>query len=101
MNPEELKKILENAEMTPEQKSQAILDLHEADKKGIALKNAELIASEKKFKEAKEAVEAKLAEAGVKVTELEAEMKKNSPEERLFFSIWFSYLSHKATLKTE
>lgn len=82
MNPEDLKKILDDAELTAEQKQQAILDLHEADKKGIALKNAELIASEKKLKEAKEAVEAKLTENNAKIIELEKEMKKNNPEDR-------------------
>ena len=63
MNPEELKKILENAEMSVEDKLKAISDLHEADKKGIALKNQELIGAEKKLKDTIAATEKKLNES--------------------------------------
>ena len=82
MNPEELKKILENVEMSVEDKLKAISDLHEADKKGIALKNQELIGAEKKLKDTITATEKKLNESNAKVVELEAEMKKNNPEDR-------------------
>jgi len=82
MNQEELNAILENADLTPEQRTQAILDLHEADKKGVALKNAELIAAEKKIKEAREKAEKELAEALKRATEIETELKKNNPEDR-------------------
>jgi chromosome segregation ATPase len=80
MNLEELKKILENADMSAEDKQKAIIDLHEAETKGLLQKRDELLASEKKLKDEKTALEAKVTTSTSKMSELEAELKKNNPE---------------------
>jgi len=82
MTPEELKALLENAETSLDDKVKAIMDLNEADKKGLTLKNQELIAAEKKIKDAQKAAEDKLAGTNAEVVRLTEEIKKNSPEDR-------------------
>jgi len=82
MNPEELKAILENAETSLEDKQKAIMDLHEAAEKSLKLKNNELIAAEKKLKDAQKAAEEKATALAGKNTELEETLKKNNPEDR-------------------
>ena len=82
MNPDELKVILENAETSLDDKLKAIQDLHEAAAKGLILKRDELIAAEKKLKDNLKSLEEKATASTAKITELEAEMKKNNPEDR-------------------
>jgi polyribonucleotide nucleotidyltransferase len=82
MNPEELKKVLENAESSVDQKVQGIIDLADAATKGLKEKNQELIGAEKKAKDALDEFKSKAQTAEAKITELTEELKKNSGEER-------------------
>jgi hypothetical protein len=81
MDPEELKKILENAETSLEDKVKLIAGLHEAAARGLAQKNEELLRKEKKLNEKVAELEGKAAEAESKQKELSEELAKNSPEE--------------------
>ena len=81
MNPEELKKILENAETSVEDKIKLVEGLHDAAARGLKQNNGELIAENKKHKEKIAELDAKLSQADAKSKQLSDELAKASPEE--------------------
>jgi hypothetical protein len=81
MDPDELKKILENAETSLEDKVKLIAALHEAAARGLSQKNEELLKKETKQKEKVAELEGKVTQAESKQKELSDELAKNSPEE--------------------
>lgn len=80
-NADYLNEVLSKEDTTTEEKIQLILSEHEADKRGVADKNYELIGNEKKLKEKIASFEENEKSYADKISNLEAELKKNSAEE--------------------
>jgi beta-galactosidase beta subunit len=81
MDPDEVKKILENAETSVEDKVKLLTGLSEAAARGVSQKNAELLKQEAKLKEQITELEGKVTEAESKGKQLSEELAKASPEE--------------------
>jgi hypothetical protein len=81
MEPDEVKKILENAETSVEDKVKLLTGLHDTASRGIVQKRDELLGQEKKLKEKIADLEGKASAAETKNKELADELAKNSPEE--------------------
>jgi hypothetical protein len=81
MDPEELKKILDNAETSVEDKAKLIAGLHEAAARGVAQKNADLLKQEVKLKEKITELEGNATEEESNSKELGEQLAKNTPEQ--------------------
>lgn len=70
-----------NEEMTTEQRVKAIMTEHKADERGLVNKRDELFVANKEFKGKVQSYKTSKAEYETKISKLEDELKKNSPEE--------------------
>lgn len=81
MDAEFLSDVLSKEDVSAEGKIQLILSEHEADKRGLIQKNSELIGAEKKLKEQIAGFVENEKSYTDKISTLEGQLAKNSPEE--------------------
>lgn len=85
LNEEFLNNILNNEEIELADKVKSILSEYEADNRGLVQKRDELLGKTKKYQEQIQAYETGKADYETRITSLEDELKKNSPEQHKQF----------------